>query len=174
VHPPTWSVSLHKMEEESKLGPYDLQQAVAQFIARRVGLPTVRMALERRPESVEGVLCTVSRSRGEWARLKLLHDSAIGATLFSGMTIWGTLLRLATARGSESCYMYLLTALLSLAAPGDALKKKVPMFRKMKRLALQRTCRFQLATILCGPYMSCCAASIATAVAVMTLHHCRL
>jgi len=78
--------------EESKSGPYDLQQAVSLFMARKVGLLTVRMALERCPESVKGLICTVRRARGEWTRLKRLHDSRVGSALFSSMTVLGTVL----------------------------------------------------------------------------------
>ena len=78
--------------EESKSGPYDLQQAVSLFMARKVGLLTVRMALERCPESANGLTCTVRRSRGEWTRLKRLHDSRVGSALFSRMTVSGKVL----------------------------------------------------------------------------------
>ena len=78
--------------EESKSGPYGLQQAVSLFMARKVGLLTVKMALERSPESVKGLSCTVRRSRGEWTRLKRLHDSRVGSTLFSRMTVSGKVL----------------------------------------------------------------------------------
>jgi len=78
--------------EESTSGPYDLQQSVALFMARKVGLLTVSMALKRRPESVTGLTCTVSRSQGDWARLKRLHDSRVGSALFSSMTVSGKVL----------------------------------------------------------------------------------
>jgi len=92
--------------EESKSGPYDLQQAVSLFMARKVGLLTVRMALERSPESVKGLSCTVRRSRGEWTRLKRLHDSTVGSTLFSSMNVSGKLLAydsFGCARACELC-----------------------------------------------------------------------
>jgi len=54
---------LHSMEE-SKVGPYDLQEAVCRFMARKVGLLAVGKALERHPESAKGLTYTVRRSDG--------------------------------------------------------------------------------------------------------------
>jgi len=88
--------------EESKSGPYDLQQAVSLFMERKVGIPTVRAALQRCPESAKDVSCTVSRRQGEWVRLKRLHDSTIGAALFASMTVSGKVLVVWVAQfGSE-------------------------------------------------------------------------
>jgi len=125
---------MNKMEE-SKSGPYDLQQAVSLFMARKVGLRTVSMALQRCPESVEGLSYTVGRSRGDWSRLKRLHDSTVGTVLFSSMTVLGKVVWDASVDWklrNPFC--------VRPAVSGDAFKKMAPRFHKMKRLALQRKC----------------------------------
>lgn len=76
--------------EESKSGPADLQQAVSLFTARKVGLRTVAAVLERFAETADDSPCTVELSPSSWARLKCLHDSAIGAKVFSTVTVSGT------------------------------------------------------------------------------------